>query len=45
MIGQYVLQHRYAGVILSGVEGSRGITLDFATGFLDFARNDNRFNF
>jgi len=36
MIGQYVTET----VILSEVEGSRGIALDFARGFLDFARSD-----
>jgi len=36
MIGQYVAET----VILSGAEESRGIALDFATGFLDVARND-----
>jgi hypothetical protein len=28
----------------SGVEESRGGTMDFATGFLDFARNDSKSN-
>jgi len=33
-----------ACVVLSGAEGSRPTTLDSATGFLDFARNDDRFS-